>query len=183
MMYLILATSFWRNKKTKIFNNMATFVAYGGTFGALITLFVTPPGFDNWWNLQAAFSHTCLLMSCLWLFVGGYVKINVFNLVPYSFGLLSCGAVGGIVELIYFLCGLPSPNAMYLVHGPNELPEFQWWIFVICMLAIIFIFTMIWEFFTRKKENRWYKNKQDLYLYLPQRKGKKESVQTNLNML
>ena len=48
MMYLILATSFWWNKKTKIFNNMATFVAYGGTFGALITLFVTPPGFDNW---------------------------------------------------------------------------------------------------------------------------------------
>lgn len=172
MMYLLLAVSLWWNKESKFFKGMATFVAYGGTFGALITLFVTPPGFNDWSTLQAAFSHSCMLVGCLWLFIGGYVKINVYNLVPYSIGMLSCGVVGGIVELIFYLGGLPSPNAMYLVHGPYELPEFQWWMFLICMLAIIFIFTSLWEHFTRKKEDRWFKKVDDLYIYFPKRQKK-----------
>ena len=173
MMYLLLIVSLWPNKKSKFFLNMATFVAWGGVFGALITLFVTPPGFSSWFNLQSAFSHTCLLMGCLWLFVGGYVKLNVYNLFPYANGLLSCGVVGGIVELIFYLGGKPSPNAMYLTHGPIELPEFKWWMFALAMSAIIFIFTMIWEFFTRKKEERWYKTNKDLFIYLPIIKKKK----------
>ena len=172
MMYLLLFASLWWNKKSKLFKCMSTFVAYGGTFGALITLFVTPPGFSSWMTLQAAFSHSCMLVGCLWLFVGGYVKISVYNLVPYSMGLLSCGVVGGLVELIFYLGGLPSPNAMYLVHGPNELPAFKWWMFVICMLALIFAFTSLWEYFTKPKEKRWYKTHEDLYLYFPKKKAK-----------
>lgn len=170
MMYLLIIASLWPNKQTKFFKIFATFVAYGGTFGALITLFATPPGFHDWYECQSAFSHTCLLIGCLWLFVGGYVKISVYNLAPYGLGLLSCGAVGGVVELIFFLGGLPSPNAMYLVHGPDELPVFKWWMFVICMLAIIFAFTALFEQFTRKPEDRWYKTAKDLEMYFPKRK-------------
>lgn len=172
MMYLLLAVSLWTNKQSKFFKLMATFVAYGGAFGALITLFVTPPGFGDWFKLQSAFSHSCMLVGCLWLFVGGYVKINVYNLVPYTIGLLSCGVVGGAVELIFYLAGLPSPNAMYLVHGPAECPAFQWWMFALVMLFIIFVFTSLWEHFTRKKENRWFKTYHDLYIYFPERKAK-----------
>lgn len=95
MMYLLLAVALWWNKESKFFKCMATFVAYGGTLGALITLFVTPPGFGDWGTLQSAFSHSCMLVGSLWLFVGGYVKINVYNLVPYTLGMLSCGIVGG----------------------------------------------------------------------------------------
>ena len=167
MMYLLLFAALWGNKQSRFFHNFATFVAYGGCFGALITLFVTPPMVSDWFEFQSALSHSCLLTGSLWLFVGGYVKINVYNLIPYSFGLLSCGVVGGLVELIFYLGGRPSPNAMYLVHGPVELPAFKWWMFVICMLAIIFVFTMIWEFFAKKKEDRWYKTTKDMEIYLP----------------
>ena len=167
MMDLLIIVSSWPDKNTKFFKNMATFTAYGGCFGALITVFATDPGFAEWGSFQSALSHSCLLLGCLYLFVGGYVKINVFNLVPYSFGLLSCGVVGGLVELIFDLGGLESPNAMYLVHGPKELPAFQWWMFALSMLAIIFIFTSIWEHFTRKKEDRWFKTYKDLFTYIP----------------
>lgn len=166
MMYLLLIASLWPNKNTRFFKIFATFLAWGGTFGALITLFITPPGFGDWSNLQSAFSHSCLLVGSLWLFVGGYVKINVFNVVPYTLGLLSCGVVGGVVELIFYLGGLPSPNAMYLVHGPVEMPEMQWWMIALIMLFLIFVFTMGWEYFTRKKkEDRWYKTAKDLNQY------------------
>ncbi len=176
MMYLLLIASLWPNKESRFFKIFATFTAYGGVFGALITLFVTPPGVSNWFNFQSALSHSCMLVGCLWLFVGGYVKISVYNIVPYSLGLLSCGVVGGVVELIFYLGGRPSPNAMYLVHGPNELPEFQWWMFALCMLLLIFIFTMIWEFFKRKKEDRWYKNTSDLNLYFKCKKKENKIV-------
>lgn len=48
MMYLLLIASLWPNKNTRFFKIFATFLAWGGTFGALITLFITPPGFGNW---------------------------------------------------------------------------------------------------------------------------------------
>lgn len=172
MMYLLVLASLWSNKESKFYKIFATFVAYGSVFGALITLFVTPPQISDWYEFQSALSHSCLLTGSLWLFVGGYVKIGVFNIIPYAMGLLSCGVVGGLVELIFYLGGRPSPNAMYLVHGPVELPEFKWWMFVICMLAIIFVFTVIWEFFTRKKEDRWYNTHKDLYWYFPNKTDK-----------
>ena len=177
MMYLLVLASLWPKKNTRFFKIFATFVAWGGTFGALITLFITPPGFGDWGTLQSAFSHSCLLTGSLWLFVGKYVKINVFNLVPYTLGLLSCGVVGGIVELIFYLGGRPSPNAMYLVHGPNEMPQMQWWMIALLMLLIIFVFTMIWEYFTRKDKNkRWYKSAKDLSEYFKIKKFEKESA-------
>lgn len=40
------------------------------------------------------------------------------------------------------------------------------------MLAIIFIFTSLWEHFTRKKEDRWFKKVDDLYIYFPKRQKK-----------
>lgn len=41
---------------------------------------------------------------------------------------------------------------MYLVYGPAECPAFQWWMFALVMLFIIFVFTSLWEHFTRKKK-------------------------------
>ena len=180
MMDLLVLVSLWPNKESKFFKNMATFVAYGGCFGAIITVFFTDPGFKEWSNFQSALSHSFLLMGCLFLFVGGYVKINVYNLVPYTFGLLSCGVVGGIVELIFYLGGLPSPNAMYLVHGPHELPVFKWWMFALSMLTLIFIFTSLWEHFTKKKEERWFKSIKDLAWLTTVIRGLLESIVTLL---
>lgn len=176
IMYLVLAVSLWWNKNSRFFKSMATFTAYGGVIGATLSILVRPPVFGVWSITQSALSHSCLLIACLWLFVGGYVKINVFNLAPFSLGLMSCGVVGGVVELIYFLCGQESPNAMYLINGPEELPAFKWWMFVICMLVAIFAFTSLWEYFTRKKEDRWYCNYKDIYIYFPEHKRRPKDV-------
>ena len=61
---------------------------------------------------------------------------------------------------------------MYLVYKPAECPAFQWWMFALGMLLIIFVFTSLWEHFTREKENRWFKTYYDLYIYFPERKAK-----------
>ena len=170
IMYLQLVASFWFNKESKFYKNFATFTAWGGIFGALITLFITPPGIHNWSSFQSALSHSCLLITSLYLFAGGYVKLNVFNIIPYSFGLLASGAVGGLTMLIYYLNGVPIPNAMYLLHGPVEVPVMHGGYIALIMLVVMFIFLVIWEQFTRKSEDRWYKTAKDIGTYLPIKK-------------
>ena len=66
---------------------------------------------------------------------------------------------------------------MYLVHGPHELPAFKWWMFALSMLALIFIFTSLWEHFTKKKEDRWFKSIKDLFIYIPERKESSKNIE------
>lgn len=47
MMDLLIIVSSWPDKNTKFFKNMATFTAYGGCFGALITVFRPIPSSRN----------------------------------------------------------------------------------------------------------------------------------------
>lgn len=170
VMYLLLIVSVWPDKSTKLYQNIATFTAWGGIFGGLITLFAQDVDVHNWYNFQSSLSHSCLLIGSLYLFAGKYIKLNVYNLVPYTFGLLGTGVVGGIVELIFFLAGRPSPNSMYLVHGPVEMPAMHGGYFALAMIAIIFVITVLFEQFTRKDEStRWYKTTNDLWMYLPKR--------------
>ena len=39
-----------------------------------------------------------MMLGCLYLFVGGYVKIRVFNLLPYIAGLLAAGLDGFLIN-------------------------------------------------------------------------------------
>lgn len=167
MMDLLVFVALKPNKNTKFFRCVATFTAIGGIFGSLITLFSTPPEIAQWSRFQSALSHSCLLLGSLYLYVGGYIKVGVYNIIPFELGMLSCGVVGGLVELIFFAAGLESPNAMYLIHGPKELPEFQWWMFWISMSAITFAVTALIEQFTRKPEDRWYRTWKDIKDYFP----------------
>ena len=180
IMYLNLVCAIWHDKTTRFFKNMATFSAWGGIFGALITLFSTSPGlapflenpswatwWNSWYDFQSSVSHTCLLIGSLLLISQGYVKLNVYNLIPFSFGIVVSAALGGFVMLIYWLGGKEIPNAMYLLHGPKECPEMHGGYFALAMIGIIFVITALIEQFTKKKEDRWYKSIKDINIYLP----------------
>ena len=101
---------------------LATFIAYAGTFGALITLFechyfAGPEPDLSFGNFKRSMiSHSTMMVGCLYLFVGGYVKIRVSNLIPYCVGLVGCLVLGIAVNGLFAAFGLPSPNAMYLVE-------------------------------------------------------------------
>lgn len=120
-MYLLIIVSLLKNKQGKLFYYLATFVAYAGTFGALITLFechyFAGPNPDlSFGNFKSMISHSTMMVGCLYLFVGGYVKIRVSNLIPYCVGLVGCLVLGIAVNSLFAAFGLPSPNAMYLVE-------------------------------------------------------------------
>lgn len=173
IMYLQLIVAGWAgDKKGKIYQNFATFTAWAGIFGGMITLTCSSTNFHSWSSFQSSLSHSFLIATSLYLFVAGYVKINVYNLVPYSFGLLGSGLVGGLVALIFKIFGhydhqkLFGLNPMYLYHGPGGFEGMIGYYFAPAMLGIIFVICIIYEALTKKKEDQWFKSAADLTLYL-----------------
>ncbi len=182
MMYMLLVVSLWPNKQSKFFKIMATVVAYGGFFGAAITLIqndyvVNDPTFQNWTSVKSLLSHSTMMIGSLWLFVGGYVKIRVSNVLSYSAGLLASGGVAGIVMGIFSLAGLAVPNSMYLlapaIGGVNLTMGYY---IALYMLILVFIFTVIWEFFACKKGERWYNTMKKYFLSFKEKQKAKATV-------
>lgn len=166
MMILDLVVAGWWHKEGKLFNNVATMSAWGSVFGGFLALLYMDTSLSEWGVLQSTLSHTFLMLSGFYLFVGRYAKVGVFNVVPFSFCLAGLFLIGLLIEGLYAIIGLPSPNAMFISTGPAQIPELWGPYFIPILLGFIFLFGVVWEFIFRKKENRWYKSAADLTLYL-----------------
>lgn len=158
--------------KNRFMNSALTFCAYGGIFGSLITLFTNAPSIHTWGYFQSALSHSTMLVTSLLFFTCGYEKVNVFNLIPVSFGLIISGLTGGFVELIYFIMGKGPVNAMYLMHGPSGFEKINGFVFALLFVIVIFAFAAIYEAIAKRKDKSkmWYRNIKDINLYLPIKK-------------
>lgn len=163
-MYLLIVVAFMKNKQSKLFLILATFVAYGGFFGGLITTIESHylagnPVVWSWGNLKSMLSHSAMMVGCLYLFVGGYVKIGVKNLVYFVYGLLGCFVLGVFNNWLFTSVGLANPNSMYLTDTAIPgVPLLNGYFIASCIVVVIFIFTTIWEMFAYKKGQRWYNN-------------------------
>jgi len=155
-MYLLVIVAFWGNKKTKFFNQIATLVAYAGMFGALISLFYPDyylhgTTIFEWGVFKSMLSHSTMLIGCLYLFVGGYFKVNRYNVVTYTIGLLFFGAVGLIVNWTFAAAGLNAPNAMYLQHPPIEdVPFLNVYVIAVLMVLLVFGISYTIEVISKK---------------------------------
>ena len=92
-----------------------------------------------------------MLIGCLYLFVGGYFKVNRYNVVTYTIGLLFFGAVGLIVNWTFAAAGLNAPNAMYLQHPPIEdVPFLNVYVIAVLMVLLVFGISYTIEVISKK---------------------------------
>lgn len=161
-MYVLMVVAFMKNKEGKAFNWLATFIAYGGAIGALITVFYSDylaadPYMQQWITVKSLLSHNTMLIGCLFLFVGGYVKIRVSNLYKFFAGLVGSLIVGFAVIGLFAAFGLELPNAMYLLDTAiGGVPLFNGYFIGLLMLILVFTFAAIYEQFAVPKGQRWY---------------------------
>lgn len=157
-MYLLVVAAFWGNKNTRFYGYMATIVGYAGAIGALISLFYpeyylvsTYPIFE-WGIFKSMASHSTMLIGSLYLFFGGYFKVNRYNAVVFAAGLPFFGLTGVIVNWIFALAGLAPVNAMYLEHPPIEdVPFLNVYVITLMMLIVIFIVSFSYEIISKRK--------------------------------
>lgn len=151
-MYLLLIVSYL-DKKSKAFQWMATFLAYAGILGALITFvdyqfpFQNDAGVYSFERMKSTMSHAFLLVGSLYLFVGGYVKIRVRNAYVYMLGLLLNGFVGAMVNLLFVTQNIdPNINAMWIRQtAVAGVPELTGVGLGVATLAVMIVFSLLWE--------------------------------------
>lgn len=161
-MWLLVIVAFMKNKNGKLFDFFATSTFYLGVIGGVLgivlnEIYIGNPNLLDWSVLKGLLSHSTMLFGCLYIVVGGFLKIKVSNIFNVILGLLMLVTDGAIVILLHLIFGLDAPNSMYLLEIPFESMP---WINVITIgifaLILIFIFTAIFEYFAYKKEERWH---------------------------
>ena len=156
-MYCLIITSCMK-KDTNFFKYFATFTAWAGIFGSLISLFYPEyyfgnPNLKDWYVLKSMLSHSTMLVGSLYLFVGGFIKLNYKNLIYYCYGLIGCLFIG-LFNNIFLGQFNKDKNSMYLKQPPlSEVPSLNFITIPILMLIVIFISLQVKNLIHKKISN------------------------------
>lgn len=122
MMWLLLVVALMK-KSRRIFPVLAECCFYVGTICGVLGIalnknFDSTPTLADYDVLKGMLSHSAMLLGCIYIKVGGYIRIRPFNAVSTAVGLglfILCGI--GINQL-YDHFGMEAPDAMFLRENP-----------------------------------------------------------------
>ncbi len=161
MMWLLLLAAYRKDKEDTFFVMLAEFVFWGGILCGSIGIifnfnYDNTPSLLDYDVLKGLVSHSTMLFGCIYVLVGGYIKIRVFNVVSCAVGAMFFLLDGFLVNSIYHIFRLEPVNAMYLLESPfPSMPWFSPILMGVIGLSLLFICLAIYE--TRfPKEERWY---------------------------
>ena len=158
VMWMLLTASLLQNKKRLLFQLLSEFCFYGGTICGVIgivlnTNFGNNPTLADYDILKGMLSHSTMLYGCLYMLVGGYIKIRVFNAVSVTAGLGTFVLCGMGVNALYECFDMEAPDGMWLRSNPyfNFSPMVLGIIFIIILFGVL----ALWEL-RLPLEERWY---------------------------
>lgn len=168
-MWLLLLYAFLSNKgKTyaRIIGEFTFFLGItGGILGIVLNVnYSNTPDLADWGIFTGLLSHTVMLVGCIWLLVGNYIRIRVRNTFSVFIGLVLMLLDGLMIIGIFRLAGQAPPNTMFLLGVPFE--GFEWLnTATIGVLSIVLTFLITWVYellalpadrrtFSKKKQER-----------------------------
>ncbi|MBR5900294.1 MAG: YwaF family protein [Clostridia bacterium] len=158
MMWLLLVASLIKNKNSLAFRVIAEFCSFGGIVCGFIGIllnanFDANPTLADYYVLKGMLSHSTMLFGCIYLIVGKFIKIRVFNALSITLGLATFVVCGLLVNGLYSLFGMESPDGMFL----NSNPYFPVSPILLGLVAILFLFGVLALYERRLPlEERWY---------------------------
>lgn len=162
VMWLLVIVAFYKNKSSKIYKLLAEATFYIGIVGGTIGIMFNENYFNNpnlaeWGVLKGMLSHSTMLLGCIYLKVGDFIKIRVSNLYGILTGLCILIVDGFLVISIFRLFDMEPPNAMYLLENPfPSIPWINTWAIGILGIVIGFIITSVYELMCLEKKEHWY---------------------------
>ena len=161
-MWLLVLTAFLKNKESGFFRMLAEGTFYLGIVGGVIgivfnEIYIGNPDLTNWHVLHGLLSHSTMLVGCIYLLAGGYIKVRVDNVLSGACCLILLIVDGVVIISLHRLFNLTPPNCMFLLENP--FPQLKWFNpFILGVIALLLLFavTAIYEQIALKKEERWY---------------------------
>lgn len=168
MMWLLFIAAFLKNKSGTLFTMLAEFCFWGGlvcgSIGILLNEnYSNTPSLLDWEVFKGLLSHSTLLIGCIYMLVGGFIKIRVFNVVSVAVGLCLFLVDGAFANWLYKVCGLPEVNAMYLLYSP--FPSMPWlspMLMGAVGCSVLFIALAVYELQFPEEERWYYKAKEKI---------------------
>ena len=158
VMWMLLAAAFVENKKGLLFQLLGEFCFYGGTICGVIGIvlnvnFGNTPTLADYDILKGLLSHSTMLFGCIYMLVGRFIKIRMFNVVSVTTGLSVFMLCGVAVNWLYEHFGMVPPDGMFLKSNPytstSPITLGIW------ALILLFCGLALWEM-RLPKEERWY---------------------------
>ena len=162
IMWMLLIASLLQNKKRLLFQMLSEFCFYGGIICGVLGI-VLNMNFDNnptladYDVLKGLLSHSTMLFGCIYMLVGGFMKVRVFNAVSVAAGLVTFVTCGITVNALYTFFGMEAPDGMWLNANPYiGIPPL---VLGLIFVVVLFFVLHFWDM-RLPEEERWYKRMQ-----------------------
>ena len=162
MMWLLLITAFWKKKNSVSYTLLTESTFWVGSICGIAGILFNPnysnnPNLLEYGILQGLVSHSTMVFGCIWILIGGYIRIRVFNAVSAACCLLLFFVDGIFINTLFDLCNLPPVNSMFLQQLPfPSLPFLNPIAFGIVILLVFFGALALYEWKAFPPEERWY---------------------------
>lgn len=151
-MWLLIISANILKRDTLIARIIKDFTFWGGTVCGTVGIllnenFAANSTLTDYHVLKGLLSHSTMVLGCILLLVGGFVKIGIFR----SFFSVMCGLTlflldGLFVNFLFKQYGLGEPNAMYLQRPPFEsLPIINTYTIAIMSLSVTLLTSIIYK--------------------------------------
>ena len=147
IMWLFLILAFLENKRGMLFRVLSEFCFLVGSVCMVLGIvfnynFDSTPTLLDYEVLKGLLSHSVLLVGCLYLYFGRYVKLGIFNSVSMFFGFLIFVVCGAAVILLFKAFDISIVDGFYLIEVPgigiSSVPLGLALVFVVfCIYALI----------------------------------------------
>lgn len=167
IMWLLVIVAFFKNRESTVCKILSEFTFWAGiicgTVGILVNEnYANTPTLADYDVLKGLLSHSTMLIGCIYILVGKFIKIRVSNVKSVFFGLCLFIVDGVLINALYSIFGLDPCNSMYLLEPPfDTMPWLNTLVIGIIGLGICFAVTATYEKAFLPLEERWYYKAQE----------------------
>lgn len=160
LMWLLVICAFIKNPKTKVAKVLFEFTFYAGVVCGIIGIvlnenFASNPTLANWFSLRGLLSHSTMVFGCIYILVGGFIRLDITNCISVFAGLCLFLIDGLIINGLYHIFGLGDCNSMYLQANPfPSMPWLNTYVMGIAGMLVVFIISNLCELITLEKQDR-----------------------------
>ena len=123
VMWMLLIAALVQNKKGPVFRMLSEFCVYVGIICAVVGIvfninFAHIPTLADYDILKGMLSHSTMLMGCLYLYFGDYIRVRKSNAVSIAAGLFIFVLCGLSMNWLFEAFGMTAPDGMFLRSNP-----------------------------------------------------------------